>query len=156
MVVGDVGKGDLVPAAAGGKSGIVEKAGLSGLRQADQRHGSRAAALAVASSPEARATKSSRLAPVAASTLARLSVDGQRSFPLAAPRLLLLKVVGSRPGELGQTGGRHAVPGGERVDGAPDLEMGQHSDIRNQSGFAVIIPIIRKRGCKSMSIGGLT
>src|ERR1700722_18810542 len=44
-----------------------------------------------------RATKSSRPEPVADRTLARLSVEGQRSFPLAVPRLLLLKVVGSRP-----------------------------------------------------------
>ena len=52
-----------------------------------------------------RATKSSRLAPVAASTLAMLSVEGQRSFPLAAPRLLLLKVVGSSPASLARPEG---------------------------------------------------
>src|SRR3984885_2951591 len=52
-----------------------------------------------------RATKSSRPEPVADNTLARLSVEGQRSFPLAVPRLLLLKVVGSRPASLARPEG---------------------------------------------------
>src|SRR6516164_3369547 len=47
-----------------------------------------------------RATKSSSPEPVANRTLARLSVEGHRSFPLAEPRLLLLKVVGSSPASL--------------------------------------------------------
>src|SRR5262249_55382575 len=52
-----------------------------------------------------RVTKASKDDSVAASTLARLSVDGQRNFPLAAPRLLLLKVVGSRPASLARPDG---------------------------------------------------
>src|ERR1700743_251080 len=52
-----------------------------------------------------RAMNSSSPAPVADRTLARLSVEGQRSFPLAAPRLLLLKVVGSRPASLARPEG---------------------------------------------------
>src|SRR6185312_5092780 len=51
------------------------------------------------------ATKSSRLAPVAARIFDTLSVEGQRSFPLAAPRLLLLKVVGSNPASLAKPDG---------------------------------------------------
>jgi hypothetical protein len=33
------------------------------------------------------------------------------------------------------------MPGGKRIDGTPDLGMGEHIKIRNQSGFSVIIPI---------------
>src|SRR5690554_2874073 len=46
-----------------------------------------------------RATKSSSVAPVASSTLARLSVLGQRGRPFAVTRLDLLKAVGSSPDE---------------------------------------------------------
>src|SRR5437667_595093 len=42
-------------------------------------------------------TNSAKLMLVAPSTLAMLSVDGQRGRPSRAMRLLLLKVVGSRP-----------------------------------------------------------
>src|SRR5215468_4767312 len=42
-------------------------------------------------------TNSAKLMLVAPSTLAMLSVDGQRGRPSHAMRLLLLKVVGSRP-----------------------------------------------------------
>src|SRR5437588_12300273 len=52
-----------------------------------------------------RAINSSSEAPVADSTLARLSVEGQRCFPLAVPRLLLLKVVGSSPASLARPEG---------------------------------------------------
>ena len=82
--------------------------------------------LARPSAPESRATKSSRLAPVAARILARLSVEGQRSLPLAALRLDLLKVVGSSPASLAKPRRRHAVAGGKSVDGAPDLRVGEH------------------------------
>ena len=45
-------------------------------------------------------TYSLNVAPVAAKTLATLSVLGQRRLPSAVTRLLLLNVVGSRPNRL--------------------------------------------------------
>src|SRR5258706_9888717 len=47
--------------------------------------------------PSIRLTNCASEAPVAASTLARLSVEGQRSLPSRVTRLDLLNVVGSRP-----------------------------------------------------------
>src|SRR4029453_5431604 len=53
------------------------------------------------------AVKSSKLAPVASSTLAMLSVVGQRGRPLPVMRLDLLKEVGSRPARLARPEGEN-------------------------------------------------
>ena len=50
--------------------------------------------------PVTRAVNDSRLAPVASSTLARLSLLGQRARPSGMRRLLGLNVVASRPARL--------------------------------------------------------
>jgi hypothetical protein len=52
--------------------------------------------------------KSSKLAPVASSTLARLSVEGQRGRPSPVTRFDLLNEVGSSPARL-------ASPDAERL-----------------------------------------
>ena len=56
--------------------------------------------LASARAPETSAVKASRLAPVASSTFATLSVLGQRARPSGMRRFEGLKVVGSRPERL--------------------------------------------------------
>ena len=81
-----------------GEAAIVEEAAGAGLGEADQRDAARrGAACAPAVS---RPMKSSKLAPVASSTLARLSVEGQRGRPSPVTRFDLLKEVASRPARL--------------------------------------------------------
>src|ERR1700689_4898804 len=94
--------------------------------------------LARPSAPERSPTKSSGLAPVAVRILAMLSVEGQRSLPLAALRLLLLKVVGSSPASF-------ARPDGDMPLRAASASIARQIwgwvsilddvDIRNQSEF---------------------
>src|SRR5882672_12443638 len=86
-----------------------------------------------------RATNSSSDSSVADRILARLSVEGQRSFPLAVPRLLLLKVVGSNPASL-------AKPEGDMPCRAARASMARQIcgwvSIRNQTGLYGYIPNI--------------
>jgi hypothetical protein len=73
VLVVDPGKADLVPALTGGEAAIVEEAADAGLSQTDQGNGLSTAPprLAVTST-----VKSSKVAPVASSTLAMLFVVG--------------------------------------------------------------------------------
>jgi hypothetical protein len=97
VLVVDLREADLVPALTDGKAAIVEEAAGSRLGEADQRDG-------LGPAPRAAAVtswvKSSKVAPVASSTLAMLSVVGQRGRPLPVTRFDLLNDVGSRPARL--------------------------------------------------------
>lgn len=76
---------------------------------------------------------SSSEAPVASSTLATDSVDGQRSRPSTDTRFDLLKVVASNPAFFGQSGSSQAVVCGDRINRRPDLTMHQHRSPRAQA-----------------------
>ena len=54
------------------------------------------------------------------------SVDGQRGRPSGVMRFDLLKVVGSSPAFLARPDAERPGAGGEAVEGAPDLRVGQH------------------------------
>ena len=66
---------------------------------------------------------SSRLTPVACSTFATDSVDGQRRRPSGETRFDLLNVVGSSPAFLASPEALESVAGRKRVDCIPDLRM---------------------------------
>ena len=78
--IGDLGQAHLVPAAADREAAIVEKALAAGLCKpiSGIRRAGRATLAASVRAPDTREVKASRLAPVAFSTLATLSVLGQR------------------------------------------------------------------------------
>ena len=77
------------------------------------------------------AVKSSKLAPVASSTLAMLSVVGQRGRPSPVMRFDLLKDVGSSSGALGEAGRREAIAARKRVYCRPNACMGEPVHGRN-------------------------
>src|SRR5262249_35122597 len=70
------------------------------------------------------AVKSSKLAPVASSTLAMLSVVGQRGRPSPVMRFDLLKDVGSSPARLARRR-REAIAARKRVYCRPNACMGE-------------------------------
>ena len=83
-----------------------------------------AIALAIALLPVSKnAVNSSSVAPVASSTLASDSVEGQRSRPSGLSRLDLLNAVGSSPALAGKPRRRQVVSLGKRVDRTPDRVM---------------------------------
>ena len=89
--IGDFRQADLIPAAADRVAAVVEIAGAAGLGEADQRDPPWPCACTAfgdsARVPVTSAVKASRLAPVAFSTLATLSVLGQRLRPSGIRRL---------------------------------------------------------------------
>ena len=134
MRVGDIGKSDFLPAAAGGKAGIVEIARLSRLRQADQGHGpdARRAAPAVRCQSDkilqAGARGGQHLGQAFGGGPAQLSVGGA---PLA-----LVEGGGVQPGKLGQTRWRKAVSGGQaRPEPRQIWKCVSIATIRNHSGL---------------------
>ena len=98
------GKRDLVPALADREAAVVEIAAGAGFGEADQRHRLRRRRC---DSVDQR-HEGLDLVLVAASALATDSVEGQRARPSGVMRFDLLKVVGSRPGLLGQPRRRQA------------------------------------------------
>jgi len=128
MRIADLGKGNIFPARACGKPGIVEKAGIARLGQADQGHHAR-----LESTMRRVAHQGDKVVQGRAGGrqhLGQAFCRGPAQLSIGGAALALVKSGGIQAGKPGQAGGRHAIPGGEGVYGAPDLRMGQHLGIK--------------------------